>query len=179
MRADNPLSIVMLASHHDRSAFDCGQDDLNRYLQQTASQHHKKQVSRTWVAVRPAEPKRIVGFYTTTLAEISAEYLNPNDLKKLPKTGLPVARLSRLAVEQQYQGQQIGQRLLIDALVRTARLLEDFAVVGMVVDAKDEGAAHYYRHFGFIPWQDDALKLYMPAQALLDVYAAVIEDVGR
>ncbi|EIJ35225.1 GNAT family N-acetyltransferase [Thiothrix nivea] len=176
MTAGNPLSIVMLAPQHDRSAFDCGQDDLNRYLQQVASQHQKKQVSRTWVAVRPSEPERIVGFYTTTLAEISAEYFNPKDLKKLPKTSLPVARLSRLAVGQQYQGQHIGQRLLIDAIVRTARLLEDFAVVGMVVDAKDEAVSRYYQHFGFVPWQDDALKLYMPAQALLDVYAAVIGE---
>lgn len=173
--ADKQLSIVMLASHHDRRAFDCGQNDLNRYLQQVASQHQKKQVSRTWVAVHPSEPERILGFYTTTLAEISTEYLNPKDAKKLPKSALPVARLSRLAVDQQYQGQHIGQRLLIDAIVRTARLLEDFAVVAMVVDAKDDGAARYYQHFGFIPWQDDPLKLYMPVQTLLDVFAAVIE----
>lgn len=176
MRADNSLSIVKLAPHHDRSAFDCGQGDLNRYLQQTAGQHQKKQVSRTWAAVHTAEPERILGFYTSTLAEISSEYLNPKDAKKLPKAALPVVRLSRLAVDQQHHGQQIGQRLLIDAIVRTARLLDNFAVAAMVVDAKDEGAARYYQYFGFAPWQDDPLKLYMPAQALLDVCAAVIGE---
>lgn len=171
--AENELSIVMLDSRHDRRTFDCGQDDLNRYLQQVAAQHQKKQVSRTWVAVSPSEPECILGFYTTTLAEISSEYLNPKDVKKLPKSALPVARLSRLAVDQQHQGKQIGQRLLIDAIVRTACLLENFAVVAMVVDAKNEQVSSYYQHFGFIPWRDDQLKLYMPAQTLLAVAAAV------
>ena len=170
---NDALAIVLLAADHARKAFDCGQADLNRYLQQTAQQHQKKQVSRTWVAVRPEQPARILGFYTTTLAEIPADHLNPIDAKKLPKGCLPVVRLSRLAVDQQHQGLQIGQRLLIDAMLRTVRLLEDFAIVALVVDAKDDKAAAYYQHFGFIPLQDDPLKLYLPAQTLLEIYASI------
>lgn len=170
---EDELAIVLLTADHARKTFDCGQADLNRYLQQTAQQHQKKQVSRTWVAVRPAQPSTILGFYTTTLAEIPADYLNPSDAKKLPKGCLPVVRLSRLAVDQQHQGVQIGQRLLMDAIVRTVRLLGDFAIVALVVDAKDDNAAAYYQHFGFIPLQDDPLKLYLPAQTLLAVYASI------
>ena len=69
---EDELAIVLLTADHARKTFDCGQADLNRYLQQTAQQHQKKQVSRTWVAVRPAQPSTILGFYTTTLAEIPA-----------------------------------------------------------------------------------------------------------
>lgn len=170
MSTDDKLAIIPLAVSHDRKAFDCGQSDLNHYLQQTAQQHQKKQISRTWVAVYPAQPETILGFYTTTLAEISPDHLNAKDAKKLPKTHLPVVRLSRLAVDRHYQGLQIGQRLLVDAMVRSVRLLEEFAIVAMVVDAKDEGAASYYQHFGFIPFQDDVLKLYMPAQLLVGVF---------
>lgn len=32
------LSIEPLAKHHDRKTFDCGNDDLNRYLQTMANQ---------------------------------------------------------------------------------------------------------------------------------------------
>lgn len=173
MAGNDTLAITALAAHHARKTFDCGQDDLNRYLQQTAQQHQKKQVSRTWVAVRPAQPDMILGFYSTTLAEIPADYLNPADAKKLPKACLPVVRLSRLAVDRQHQGLHIGQRLLIDAIVRTVRLLDDFAIIAMVVDAKDEMAAAYYQHFGFIPLQDDPLKLYLPARTLLEVHASM------
>ncbi len=176
MVGDDALGIVALAAHHARKVFDCGQPDLNQYLQQTAQQHQKKQISRTWVAVRPAQAETILGFYTTTLAEIPADYLNPDDAKKLPKACLPVVRLSRLAVDQHHQGLHIGQRLLVDAIVRTVRLLDDFAIVAMVVDAKDERAAAYYQHFGFIPLQDDPLKLYLPARTLLEVHADIARD---
>lgn len=173
---DDKLLIQPLDSNHLRGKFDCGQADLNSYLQQTAQQHQKKQVSRSWVAVRPEAPETILGFYTTTLAEIPPEHLNSKDAKKLPKANLPVVRLSRLAVDQNHQGLQIGQRLLVDAIVRTVRLLGDFAVVAMIVDTKDARASSYYQHFGFIPLLDDPLKLYLPAQALIDVYASMTDS---
>lgn len=168
---DDKLAIMPLALSHDRKAFDCGQADLNNYLQQTAQQHQKKQISRTWVAVYPTQSEKILGFYTTTLAEIPPDHLNAKDAKKLPKTHLPVVRLSRLAVDSHYQGLQIGQRLLIDAMLRTVRLLNAFAVVAMVVDAKDERAALYYQHFGFIPLQDESLKLYLPSEVLVAAFS--------
>jgi ribosomal protein S18 acetylase RimI-like enzyme len=179
MSADDKLTIMPLATSHDRKAFDCGQPDLNHYLQQTAQQHQKKQISRTWVAAYPVQPETILGFYTTTLAEIPPDHLNAKDAKKLPKTHLPVVRLSRLTVDRNYQRLQIGQRLLVDAMVRSVRLLDEFAIVAMVVDAKDEHAASYYQHFGFIPLQDDVLKLYMPAQALSDVCTGITNLVSR
>lgn len=65
---------------------------------------------------------------------------------------------------------------LVDATVRTVRLLGDFAVVAMIVDAKDAHASSYYQHFGFIPLLDDLLKLYLPAQALIEVYASMTDS---
>ena len=43
----------------------------------------------------------------------------------------------------------------------------------MVVDAKDARASSYYQHFGFIPLLDDPLKLYLPVQSLVEVYASI------
>ncbi|MEZ5536729.1 MAG: GNAT family N-acetyltransferase [Thiolinea sp.] len=163
------LLIQPLSKSHLRKNFDCTEAELNRYLQQTALQHQQKLISRTWVAVNPAEPAIILGFYTTTLAEVPPQNFNNNDAKRLPKNPLPVVRLSRLATDRQHQSKQIGQRLLIDAITKTARLLEEFSIVAMVVDAKNQSAAGYYQHFGFIPLQDDPLKLYLPAQTLLEV----------
>jgi hypothetical protein len=35
-------------------------------------------------------------------------------------------------------------------------------IIGFFVDAKDEGAAGFYRHFGFIPLPDNPLELFLP-----------------
>ena len=39
----------LLDKRHDRIAFDCGNDEINRYLQTMASQHAKKGITRTHV----------------------------------------------------------------------------------------------------------------------------------
>ncbi|WP_147287549.1 hypothetical protein [Moraxella caprae] len=35
------MQFELLDKHHNRQAFDCGNDEINRYLWQMASQHHK------------------------------------------------------------------------------------------------------------------------------------------
>lgn len=167
--ASTVFRIHVLNTSHDRKAFDCGQPDLNAYLQKTASQHNKKQVSRTWVIVDSEQPESILGYATTTLTEIEGTFLNPVDAKKLPARGLPAVRLSRLAVHQECQSKQIGQRLLLDVMRRTTQLLDNFAVVALLVDAKDERAAEYYQKFGFISWYENPLKLYLPVATLLSL----------
>ncbi len=165
--ADTVFRIHVLNASHDRKAFDCGQPDLNAYLQKTASQHNKKQVSRTWVIVDAKRPENILGYATTTLTEIEGSSLNTDDAKRLPARGLPAVRLSRLAVHREYQGKQIGQRLLLDVMKRTTQLLDNFAVVALLVDAKDERATEYYQQFGFISLHENPLKLYLPVATLL------------
>lgn len=173
--ANTVFRIHALNTSHDRKVFDCGQSDLNAYLQKTASQHNKKQVSRTWVIVDAERPESILGYTTTTLTEIEGNFLNPADAKKLPARGLPAVRLSRLAVHQECQGKQIGQRLLLDVMRRTTQLLDNFAVVALLVDAKDEKAAAYYQKFGFISWHENPLKLYLPITTLVSLMKHSIE----
>jgi hypothetical protein len=58
------------AKKHDRKAFDCGQDDLNRFLQQYARQAHEHGASKTYVAVDDADEKTIYGYYTLSPAQV-------------------------------------------------------------------------------------------------------------
>jgi hypothetical protein len=48
------------ADVHDRTAFDCGEPDLNAYLQRTARQHLKKGIANSYVLVRR---ECVAGFY--------------------------------------------------------------------------------------------------------------------
>jgi ribosomal protein S18 acetylase RimI-like enzyme len=68
--------------------------------------------------------------------------------------------VGRLAVDQAFQGQGLGGALLADALDRSAR--SEIAAFAMVVDAKDEAAAAFYQHHGFMPLPDSPLTLFLP-----------------
>jgi hypothetical protein len=48
---DPPFVIEPLGSHHDRAAFSCGDDALDAYLQQRASQDIRRHVAQVFVAV--------------------------------------------------------------------------------------------------------------------------------
>ena len=45
------LTFEPLQPHHQRAVFDCGEESLNRYLRQYASQHQRKNIGRVYVAV--------------------------------------------------------------------------------------------------------------------------------
>jgi uncharacterized protein (DUF1778 family) len=53
-----------LAKHHDRAAFDCGDVDLNLYLQRYARQNHESGGAKCFVAAPADMPAHILGFYT-------------------------------------------------------------------------------------------------------------------
>jgi predicted N-acetyltransferase YhbS len=73
----------------------------------------------------------------------------PEDIiKRLPRySSVLVARLGRLAIDVDFQGQRLGGALLWDAVTRALR--SEVAVFALVVDAKDDRAEAFYRHHGF------------------------------
>jgi GNAT superfamily N-acetyltransferase len=68
--------------------------------------------------------------------------------------------MGRLAVDQGYKGQGLGSALLADALGRAAR--SEVAAYALMVDAKDEVAASFYRHHGFVALPDSPRTLFLP-----------------
>ena len=61
-----------ITKRHDRAAFDCGDADLNLYLQKFARQNHESGGAKCFVAAPADAPARILGFYT--LSPASLEY---------------------------------------------------------------------------------------------------------
>ena len=142
-------SISPLGPEADRAAFACGEPALDDYLQRHASQDVKRGVARVFVACPVGQPQQVVGFYTLSAASVAAQTLPEAWRKKLPRYPVPVALLGRLAVSQQAQGTGLGGILLADACKRVASASQTLAVAAIVVDAKNERAAAFYRHFGF------------------------------
>ena len=157
------LSIQPLAGRHDRRAFESGSAQLDAWLRQRAQQHHRRGISRTFIAVTHEAPSRILGFYALTVCEVVADEL-PEDLaKRLPRR-VPGIRLGRLAVDRSVQG--LGEHLLMDAISRAKLVLEHVGVHALFVDAKDAHAAAFYRKYGFRPLPSDPLTLVLVISGL-------------
>ena len=159
------MQVLPLTGSHDRQAFDCGRFELNAWLCQVASQHQKKGLSKTFVAVREDDPTRICAYYALTLAELDSHRLPDAWRKKMPRRA-PGVRLGRLAVDLRDQRKGLGELLLIDALTRSQRIHHEAGGIGLFVDAIDEAAAAFYRRYGFESAPDQALLLFLPVQAI-------------
>ena len=170
------IRLEPLTGHHDRNAFDCGVTVLNHWLRRTALQHQSKGISRTFVAVplddevfatwsgsgyQDIHPASILGFYALASAFVVVETL-PSALAKRYPRQIPVTRLGRLATRSDLQGQGLGRLLLADAVNRARGAAQAVGSAGILVDAKDDGAAGFYRHFGFHACRDAPLQLYLP-----------------
>lgn len=160
-----------IAKMHDRAAFDCGNADLNLYLQRYARQNHESNGAKCFVAVPADKPSRILGFYT--LSPASLEYARTPALAKqgLARYDVPVFRLGRLAVDISVRGRGLGGSLLLRAAERCIRVARDVGGVGLLIDAKDDRAALWYEGCGALRLDDAPLSLVLP----LAVAASAIE----
>jgi len=155
------LRIEPLAGHHDRSAFSCGQPELDDWFRRRASQDEKRNVARVFVAVD--DELGVVGFYSLSSYTLALTDLPQEVAKKLPRYGaIPAALIGRLARDVRARGQGVGELLLADAVRRILGAGRSLAVFAIVVDAKDETAADFYRGFGFRPFPSRPLRLFLP-----------------
>ena len=156
------LTIAALNTGHLRKAFDCGEPSLNSYLQRYARQNIKHRINRVFVATPINLEKTIVGYYTLSAGSINVDDLPPEQKRRLPQYPVPVALLGRLAIDKQYQGQRLGSILLADAVQRVEQASEVLAVYAIVVEALNTSVAEFYQTFGFIPFNNQPLKLFLP-----------------
>lgn len=158
--------IEALGRQHQRDDFQCGIDALDRYLKQQAHQEADKHVAAPFVLVWGDNPS-VLGYYTLSASSISAADIAPELASKLPRyPQLPVTLIGRLAINARLKGQGMGAFLLVDALWRCFEHAANVAAVAVVVDAKDDNAAAFYRHFRFLALQTDPRRLYLPMKTV-------------
>ena len=163
---------------HNRAGFDCGVKDLNEFLKNLARQNLKKGLSRTFVLTGKGFPEEILGYYTLSVFEVSAEKL-PRKFAKKNKGNLPAVKIARLAVAKGLQKQGLGKHMMINAMKRVINISENVGIIGLFVDAKNQGAKEYYLNFGFIPLSDHSLKLFLPLNTLLQMHSSVWVNFTR
>ena len=169
--APQPCNIEPLSKHHDRRSFSCGNEPLDRYLKQQASQDARRHVAAPFVAVWEAGDKTILGYYTLSAFAIDLGTLPDSTASKLPHYPLvPATLLGRLAVDQRYQGRGLGGFLLVDALRRAYRQSSQIASAAFVVRATDGDAFRFYRHFNFTPFPERRDQLFLPMATIASLF---------
>ena len=142
------LEIRPLERSDDRSAFSCGEPELDRFFQHYAGQNQfKLRLAVTYVAVVEG---RIVGFATVTVGSIEKGSLPDLKLRqRMPAYPLPILRLARLGVDKVAQGSGVGRRLLRYVLELARAQRDNLGGVGVVTDAKP-AAQSFYEELGFM-----------------------------
>jgi GNAT superfamily N-acetyltransferase len=158
--------IEPLAKRHERAGFTCGAEALDRYLRQQARQDAEKHVAAPFVLIELPSAD-VLGYYTLSASIVDVMDIAADLAKKLPRyPQLPVTLIGRLAVHERLKGQGCGALMLMDALHRSLTHAADIAAMAVVVDAKDDAAAAFYRHFSFLPLQRDARRMYLPMKTV-------------
>lgn len=154
-----PLSPVeKLRIEHDTEAFDCGREELNRFLKKYALAGQQANSAQTYVAVRGDV---VVGYYSLAVGGAEHRTVPERVGKGLARHLVPIMVLARLAVDFREQGHGIGKGLLKDALLRTAQAADIAGIRALFVVAKDDEAKAFYEHFGFDPSPTDPYRLFL------------------
>ena len=160
-----------LEKNHDRAAFSCEHERLNKYLKEQASQEVRKRVSAVYVLT--PDGRTIAGYYTLSQYAVDAGELPAEVARKLhvPKyEKLPATLLGRLARSVEFKGMGIGELLLIGALKRAIEHSRNIPSLAVVVDAKDEKARVFYKAYGFLDLPGHANRLFIPMRTVEQLF---------
>lgn len=159
-------AVEPLGSHHRVDRFDCGREQLDRWLRSYAGQGQRRDTARTFIVCRTGETT-VVGHYTLVASQIEHDRATGDVRRGASKHfPIPVCLIARLAVDRSEQGAGLGRSLLLDALHRTDRASRSVAMRAVVVDALDEDAAAFYARFGFKPAGAEPLTLMVPMESV-------------
>lgn len=161
---------IPLSSDYDREDFSCGEISLDDYLKKYARQDQKRKEAAIFIYPHDGI---IAGYYTLSALHIDTAAFPEAVLKKLRLSSYPrkpATLLGRLAVDNRFQQEGIGKRLLVDALKRSYYQSTQIGSVSVVVDALNDHAAAFYRRFGFVPLKAQPNRLILPMKTITSLF---------
>jgi GNAT superfamily N-acetyltransferase len=150
--------IEKLRPDHPTEGFDCGREELNRYLLRYAWANQQAGAAQTYVGLAG---DTIIGYYTLAVGQVTREDAPERLTKGLARHPVPIMLLARLAVDRRWQGQGAGKALLCDAMQRTLQAADIAGIRAFAVHAKNEEARSFYEKFDFIPSPTDPMHLFV------------------
>jgi predicted N-acetyltransferase YhbS len=164
----NYLTIPLNTSHKKKD-FNCGKPLLDNYLHTQAKQDVKRKLSACFVL--EGDQGIVKGYYTLSSASIKKDILPEAIIKNSPPaySDLPVTLLGRLAVDNSYKGQRLGELLLLDALKRCYDASVNIGSMAVIVDPLDGDAERFYLKYGFISLPDSG-KMFIPMVTVSELF---------
>ena len=165
------LRIEALAPHHDREAFSCGVDSLDRYFRTQAGQDVRRRANGVFVLVAAEALETVLGYYTLCATSLPQGDVPAAARKRVPRYPVVSATLlGRLAVSLTRQGEGLGSLLLADAVQRAYTSAATIGSSIVVVDSLNERAAAFYESFGFQPLPESP-RLVLPMSSIEELLA--------
>jgi len=144
------------------------------FLARFAVKNMRLGLSRTWVLPVVAEdpqPKKIqiAAYYSLASSTVMKEEI-PSD-KNLPGYPVPVVLLARLAVDEQFKEQRLGEKTLITALRKSVGLTDSgLPALGVILDVLDEDALGFYKCYKmFEPFTDNPMRQFVAMHILRQI----------
>ena len=150
--------IEKLHADYNIEIFDCGREELNRYLLRYARVNQQAGAAQTYVGL---VGDSIVGYHTLAVGQVSRAEAPERLTKGLARHPVPIMLLARLAVDERWKGQGVGKALLKDAMQRTLQAADIAGIRALAVHAKDEDARNFYQRFDFLPSATDPMHLFV------------------
>lgn len=158
------LLIEPLTRLHNRKSFDCGDEDVTKFLREKALQDQERDLSRTMVLVgSPENPHHIVGFHTLVMSQVRQEEI-PDDKPKITR-GIPVILLGQIGIDAEFQGKGFGDLLLTDAQARVDEISRKVGIRALMLNARNEKLARWYESRDFVRFPN-SLRMFKSVQAI-------------
>jgi predicted GNAT family N-acyltransferase len=152
----------------DRAAFHCGNELLDKYFLERASRDVRANLAAVFVLLSVDDLDTILGFYTLSTQEIETGQIPAEIQKRAGRyKSVGAVLIGRLAISQEHAGKGLGEILLMDALKKSLDSTKNIAAFAVVVDAKDDKAASFYKKYGFIPLREN--RLFLPMKTIQDL----------
>jgi GNAT superfamily N-acetyltransferase len=155
---NGPRRVEKLRPDHTIEDFDCGREELNRYLLRYAWANQQAGAAQTYLGL---VGDAVVGYHTLAVGQVMREDAPERLTKGLARHPVPIMLLARLAVDRRWQRQGVGKALLRDTMLRTLQAAEIAGIRALAVHAKDEEARNFYQKFDFIPSPTDPMHLFV------------------
>ena len=153
---------VLLDATHDLTAFDCGEQTLNEWLQRRARSNAANGASHTYVA---CDNGAVAGYYALAAGAVDVATA-PGRFKRNMPDPIPVVVLGRLAAANSHKGKGLGRALFRDAGLRVLQAAGIIGVRGVLVDAISDDAKAFYLALGMSVSPLDPMTLMVTLQDL-------------
>ncbi len=140
------LEFRLLTDSIDVSSFQCGDQDLDEFLQEDAFENQNLRLSVTRVVMWQGD---VVGYFTLLNDCILRKGLNSGDGEEdYPYQNYPALKIGRLATNKEHERRDIGRSMLLQTAIIAIRLSQHVGCRLITVDSKKQSVG-FYAKYGF------------------------------